>query len=366
MKTRGGSLDAYAVIMAGGKGERFWPLSTSARPKQFLSVVAGKALLALAVDRLSGLIPPERILIITAESLVRATRDAVPSVPHENIIGEPVGRDTAAACACGTAWVAARNPSGVCVILTADQLISDLPVFHSTLEQSAAVAAKNDVIITLGIVPTHPSTGFGYIEAGDPFPHAGSVVLRKVERFVEKPDAATAKSYIESGRFFWNSGMFVWSAGTFMKALKDYTPALHAMASDMAVSTDVRRLSRILDETYPGLSRISVDYAVMEKADNILMVRAAFGWDDVGAWPSVAAHLDSDGDANTIVGKCEMLDSRRNIVVSSDRLTALVGVSDLVVVNAPSVTLVCHRDHAQSVKRMVEVLRSKGGYEDVL
>jgi mannose-1-phosphate guanylyltransferase len=356
----------YAVIMAGGKGERFWPLSTTARPKQFLSVVAGKALLALAVDRLAGLVPPERTLVVTSASLVRATREAVPSIPEQNVIGEPVGRDTAAACACGTAWVAARDPGAVCIILTADQLISDIPLFHQTLRDSAAVAASNDVLVTLGIVPSAPSTGFGYVESGEPFRHNGEVPIHDVVRFVEKPDLATAESYIRSGRFFWNSGMFVWRVGTFMAALSSHAPALHQMATDLAKASDPRRFMEIVETVYRTLPRISVDYAVMERADNIVMARASFGWDDVGAWPSVAAHIDSDGAGNAVSGRCEMLDSSRNVVVSPDRLTALVGVSDLVVVNAPSVTLVCHRDHAQSVKKMVEQLRAKGGYDDVL
>jgi mannose-1-phosphate guanylyltransferase len=360
------TVNAYAVIMAGGKGERFWPLSTAARPKQFLSVVAGKALLGLAVDRLDGLIPADRILIVTGASLVRPTRDAVPSVPADNVIGEPVGRDTAAACACGTAWVAARDRDAVCVILTADQLISDLPVFHQTLRESAAVARKNDALVTLGIVPSAPSTGFGYVEAGEPFAHAGSIPIHRVVRFVEKPDQSTATKYIDSGRFFWNSGMFVWRAGTFLDSLKEYAPVLHTMAGELAKAGSANDFTRILEATYPNLPRISVDYAVMEKADNILMARASFGWDDVGAWPSVAAHIGGDASGNTLVGRCEVLDSKRNVVVSPDRLTALVGVSDLVVVNAPSVTMVCHRDNAQAVKRMVEHLRTKGGYDDVL
>ncbi len=359
-------MNAYAVIMAGGRGERFWPLSTAARPKQFLSVVAGKALLSLAVDRLDGLIPADRVLIVTGASLVRATRDAVQSVPADHVIGEPVGRDTAAACACGTAWVAARDRDAVCLILTADQLISDLPVFHQTLRESAAVARRHDVFVTLGIVPTAPSTGFGYVEAGEPFEHTGSIPFHKVVRFVEKPDLATAKGYIESGRFFWNSGMFIWRAGAFLSALRTHTPALHAMAEELIDARNTKAFTKILDAAYPGLPRISVDCAIMEKADNIVMAHASFGWDDVGAWPSVAAHIDADPSGNTVVGRCEMLNSKGNVVVSPDRLTALVGVSDLVVVNAPSVTLVCHKDHAQAVKRLVENLRAKGGFDDVL
>jgi mannose-1-phosphate guanylyltransferase len=363
---KGKNVGVYAVIMAGGKGERFWPLSTAARPKQFLSVVAGKALLGLAVDRLAGLIPPERILIVTGASLVHATREAVSSVPADNVIGEPIGRDTAAACACGTAWVAGRDGDGVCLVLTADQLISDIPVFHHTLLESAAVARHHDVLVTLGIVPSAPSTGFGYVEAGEPFAHTGSIPIHKVERFVEKPDVATAKKYIESGRFFWNSGMFVWRAGTFLEALRAYAPALHALAMELAKADCAKAFTSIMDSAYPKLPRISVDYAVMEKADNILMARACFGWDDVGAWPSLAAHIGGDAADNAVVGRCEAIDSRGNVVVSPDRLTALVGVSDLVVVNTPSVTLVCHKDHAQKMKRMVEHLRAKGGYDDVL
>jgi mannose-1-phosphate guanylyltransferase len=314
--------NTYAIVMAGGKGERFWPLSTAAKPKQFLSVVAGKALLALAIDRLHKVVPLRNVVVVTGASHVQATKEAVPDLPPANIIGEPMGRDTAAACAVGTAWAAAQShgKDAVCLILTADQLIGDLPAFHDTLTEAATVARAEDVFVTLGIVPTAPSTGFGYIETGDAYAHPGAIPMHRVRRFVEKPDSATARAYVQSGRFFWNSGMFVWRASTFLDALRVHAPPLADLAEALSRIREPDRLHATLGEVYPALAKISVDYAIMEKVSNIVMARAAFAWDDVGAWPSLTSHLAADESGNAVVGRCEALDSRGNVVVSTDRV----------------------------------------------
>ena len=216
----------YAVILAGGRGERFWPLSTTARPKQFISLFGGRPLIALALERLEGVVPPERTLIITAADLLEATADVARQLPPENVIGEPVPRDTAAACALACGLVAARDPEGVVAILTADQLMADIETFRQTLRDSFTAAAQGSHIVTIGIPPTYPATGFGYIEAGDALETRTVTPFSKARRFVEKPDAYTAARYVESGKYCWNAGMFIWKTGTMRKALGEHAPEL--------------------------------------------------------------------------------------------------------------------------------------------
>lgn len=358
--------ERYAVIMAGGKGERFWPLSTSRHPKQLLALVGDKPLIAQAVDRLEGLVPPENVFVVTNADLVEATREAAPLLPPENIVGEPIGRDTAAAVACGGALVKARDPEGVFAILTADQVMGDLPLFFATLKGAMDLALEQDVLATIGIQPTYPSTGFGYIESGEPLGSKEGVEFRKADRFVEKPDEKTASEYLETGRFYWNSGMFIWSVKSLEKAFSAHCPE---MAELMEVLTGYARDGKIDDgmaATYPALGRISIDYALMEKAQNIVMACGTFAWDDVGAWPALESHFPQDEGGNTRVGSVETVDAEGNIVLSEDRLTALIGVKDLVVVQAEGVTLVCPKDRAQDIKKMVVQLRETGGYDALL
>lgn len=356
----------YAVIMAGGKGERFWPLSTSKHPKQLLALVGEKALIAQAVERLDGLIPPENVFVVTNADLVEATRKAAPMLPPENIVGEPVGRDTAAAVACGGALVGARDPDAVFAVLTADQVMGDLDVFKATLKGGMDLAEKNEILVTIGIQPTFPSTGFGYIESGADFAKAECVQFKKAIRFVEKPALPKAQEYLASGKFFWNSGMFIWSVPTLGKAFAAHCPVMKTLMDELAAFAKRGEILQGLINTYPSLGKISVDYALMEKADNIVMACGTFSWDDVGAWPALESHFPQDGDGNTLIGSCQQIDSRNNIIYSKDRLTAVIGAENLIVVQAEGVTLVCPKDRAQDIKKMVTALREKGSFEGLL
>ncbi len=356
----------YAVIMAGGKGEWFWPLSNSRTPKQLLSLVGDRPLLAMAVERLAGFIPEDRIFIVTNASLVDSIQRIMPNFPHGNIIGEPFGRDTAAACALGTALVKSKDPDGVVCVLTADHVIKDEDVFKVTLSESAKLAVDKNAIVTIGIKPTFPSTGYGYIEAGDRIDCETRHEFFQARRFVEKPDVKTAESYLRHGNYCWNSGMFVWAVPTFEKALKDHAPKLAAMTGRLSQVKDVDELHRKLSEEYEPLERISVDYAIMEKFDNILMANGVFSWDDVGAWPAIENHFECDSDDNVVVGDCEAVASEGNLVVSQGRLTALIGVKDLVVVQADGATLVCTKENAQDVKKLVQKLKESGTHEELL
>ena len=353
--------NAYAVILAGGSGERFWPLSTKARPKQFISLFGGRPLLSLAVERLAGLIPPERIFIITAEHLVTDTAAAAWNIPHTNIIGEPCKRDTAPAIAVACGLVHARDPEGVVCILTADQLMSDVETFRLTLSDAVAVAHNEKAIVTIGIQPTYAATGFGYIEAGPPLNTTRTVTLfNRAERFVEKPDAYTAARYVESGRYFWNAGMFIWRTDTMLETLSAHAPDLAALSEAVAgAAHDPGALDTLLRQTYPSLRAISIDYAVMEHTRNIIMAHGAFGWDDVGSWPSVTGHFTADIEGNVIVGACETMEAQNNIVVSEDRLTALIGVRGLVVVHSENATLICPKERSEEVKKLLRRIAAR-------
>jgi mannose-1-phosphate guanylyltransferase len=344
---------AYAVILAGGSGERFWPLSTKARPKQFISLFGGRPLLSLAVERLQGLIPADRIFIITADRLVENTASAASNVPRTNIIGEPCKRDTAPAIAVACGLVRRRDPEGVVCILTADQLMSDVETFRQTLDDAVLVAGSESVIVTIGIQPTAPATGFGYIETGDAVEARTVTRFHKAKRFVEKPDAYTAARYVESGKYFWNSGMFIWRAGVMRAALQEHAPELAGLCDEIAAAASREQVDAVMRRAYPSLRAISVDYAVMEHAENIVMARGVFGWDDVGSWPAVAGHFKADSAGNVVVGACEPMESANNIVVSENRLTALVGVSGLVVVQSDNATLICPKDRAEDVKKLL-------------
>lgn len=353
------SKHCYAVIMAGGRGERFWPLSTSKHPKQLITLFGGKPLLRIAIDRLRGLIPPERILVITRAALVSATARIAPSLPKANIIGEPFGRDTTAACALASAIVKARDPDGLFCVLTADHVIRDIPQFQNTLRRSFDLARSSDVLITIGLTPSRPETGYGYIEAGSRGDVRGGVRFRKATRYVEKPDLATARKYVRSGRYFWNSGMFIWSVRSFQNALARFAPDFLAMADRLTSGARPPAFSRRLAREYRRIKRISVDYAVMEKADNIVMAIGAFDWDDVGSWPAVENHFAKDPAGNVLVGACQVLDAGHNIVVSGSRLTALIGVKDLVVIQSDKATLVCARNRSQDVREMARRLAAQ-------
>lgn len=357
--------NAYVFIMAGGKGERFWPLSNSAHPKQTLSIFTGKPLIASSVDRATALVPPERVFIITNESLVGLMQELLPEIPAENIVGEPMGRDTAAACALASGIALSRNPEAVCTILTADHIIGKRDLFCETIRESVALAEREDAILTIGIQPSFPSTGFGYIETSEERETKGNVAFLKADRFVEKPDESTAAEYIESGKYFWNSGMFVWKAANFAERLARLAPPLHDLTDRVANATDLNTdLEPIMKEIYPSLERISVDYAVMEHEKNMVMAKSPFDWSDVGSWSAMSDHFPPDPSSNIMLGDVCQIESSNNIVVSEKGMTALMGVKDMVVVSDRDVTLVCHKSQVERIKELVKLVGCQPDFEE--
>ena len=367
MSTPATDFRAYAVIMAGGKGERFWPLSTEKRPKQLLDLVGGKPLLLQAIERLEGLIPPERIVVVTNHSLVAAIREFLPPDSPVGVIGEPVGRDTAAAITAGAAWIRRRDPGAVFCVLTADHVIGDLPLFRDTLRACLARCAREDVLMTIGIRPTEPSSAYGYIALGEKVADDGGIEVFRAAAFKEKPTREVAERYLAEGRSLWNSGMFVWSLDAFSAALARHRPQLADCLARWGAAPSDDALLDALGRDFPGLEKISVDYALMEHADNILAARGTFAWDDVGSWPALESHLPLDPSGNAVRGDVVAENAHRNIVFGGDgRLVALVGVDDLVVVQTPGATLVCHKSHSQEIKGLLAQLRSQPGREPLL
>ncbi len=354
--------DRYVVIMAGGRGERFWPESRLARPKQLLPIVGDKAMLAQTIDRLHGLVPAKDIFVITNAEQRAAVLKVCPELDPAKVIGEPIGRDTAAAVGLATILVARENPNASFAMLPADAVIHDGEGLRSTLETAFAAAEANPVLATVGITAAFPATGYGYIQQADSLGEFAGRAVFNVKRFVEKPDLATAQSYLDSGDYFWNAGMFVWSVAAITAELAKNTPslwsALQAIDTGLAAGTAIDPL---LEAHYPSLEKISVDYAIIEKAENVVMVESAFDWDDVGEWPAVERHYPADDAGNVVRGNAHIQDSSSNIVFSrdDDHLVALLGVQDLIVVKTADATLVCHKDKAQEIKALVQAIGAK-------
>lgn len=348
----------YVVIMAGGKGERFWPESRLLRPKHLLPVVGEKPMLTQAVERLEGFVPYGHILIITNREQQEAVREICPMLPAENIIAEPVGRDTAAAVGLAMVLVKHRDPQATLAMLPADHVIRDQAGFQRNLDTAFAVAETNPVLVTIGIQPAYPATGFGYIQKGDIFTEIDGLPIYGVRRFVEKPDLSTAEDYLASGDYFWNAGMFVWSVDTIDRAFSDLTPGLHHGLLKLSRGLDEgESLETLLEELYPGLEKISVDYAIMEKSTNVATLQAAFDWDDVGSWPAVAHHWPVDAEGNVTRGAVQVRAAKGNVISARDgHLVAAIGVDDLIIVQTADATLVCAKERAQEIKQLVQDL----------
>lgn len=355
-------LNRYIVIMAGGRGERFWPESRLTCPKQLLPIVGEKAMLAQTIDRLEGLVPVENIFVITNAVQRDAVLEICPELDPAKVVGEPVGRDTAAAVGLATILVKREGADATFAMLPADAVIYNSEGFRSTLAAAFSVAEAKPVLATVGIKATFPATGYGYIQQGEAIGQFSGETVFQVERFVEKPKIEVAKAYLESGDYFWNAGMFVWSVEAIAHELEKNTPSLWTalQAIDDGLSEGAA-LDRLLEEHYPSLEKISVDYAIIEKAENRVMVESQFDWDDVGEWPALERHYPADDSGNVARGVMHAQDSSNNIVFSRDKahLVALLGVKDLIVVETKDATLVCHKDKAQEIKNLVRAIGAK-------
>lgn len=346
----------FACIMAGGSGERFWPMSRARTPKHLLKLFSDRTLLEETVRRVERAVPRENIFVLTNEVQLPATREALRRLLADSqIVAEPAKRDTAPAAALATALARARGGDDATIaLLPADAFIGDATGFGRQLGAALPRAAGSGAILTIAIKPDHPATGFGYLEMGGELSSGSSGVIREVKRFVEKPDAATAKQYVESGRYAWNAGMFFWRVGTFLAEAERHAPELAAFIREYPTQGD--RAAAFLKERFPVLPKISVDYAIMEKARKVETLVAEFDWDDVGLWTALPKHLANDTAGNATRGTVLVSGGANNIAVSTGRTIALVGVKDLVVVETADAVLVCHRDAVQDIKKITAQL----------
>jgi len=350
--------NTYALILAGGSGTRFWPLSRDSHPKQLLDLFGNGTLLEQVIQRLDGLVPLANILILTNAKQVAAVRQNAAMLPAANIFAEPAKRDTAPAVALGIGLIAARNPNAVMMVLPADQLIQDTAAFQAVMHDALATAENSDGLVTLGIQPTWACPSYGYIERGEraTIPGlAGDHPAFEVKRFREKPTLELAEEFLRHGGFSWNAGMFVWSLPTVIHQLTKHTPELGTFITDLRQSNDI---AATVAACFPTLPASSIDYALMEKADRVLNIEATFDWDDVGSWVSVAKYFASAGHDNRANTTITHLDSNNNIVFNARPASriALLGVDDLIVVQTKDALLIANRHQADAIKNLAAIL----------
>lgn len=344
----------YAVILAGGKGERFWPLSRRSMPKQFLRLFGRQSLIELTSQRIAPVCPLSVQRFVTDPMLGKILRQLLPLQP-ENLIIEPCGRNTAPALALAAAKIAHQEPDATLVVLPADHLIRDRRAFQHCVKIAVALAQQNR-LVTFGIPPTRADTNYGYIEVGKPIAPspsvpAGSAFL--VRRFCEKPDRKRAERFLRTGRFWWNSGMFVWRADVFLRAVQEHMPDFSQQLAGLQTAIGTRQEPAALKQLYARAPSESVDYAIMEHAGNVAVVRASFDWDDVGSWPALERHFLHDADGNVLLSQTIAADSRNCLVLSDKGIVALLGCQNLIVVRTPDALLVCPKEKVGGIKQLL-------------
>ena len=350
----------FAVIMAGGKGSRFWPRSREKMPKHLLDIQGERTIIRETVDRIRPLVPPERTLIVTGRSHAAELIRQFPEIPAENIIIEPVGRNTAPCIGLAALHILKRVPDAVMLVLPSDHRIGNENAFRRVLAAAGKVAAEGNSLVTIGIRPTGPETGYGYIEQGDLFATGKGEKIYRVRSIREKPPLEQAREFLRQGGFSWNSGMFVWKASTILKAIDRFLPELHEGLLQIREALGTEREEEIVGEVYSAQKAVSIDYGVMEKAGNVLVVPGDFGWSDLGSWDALWEVSGKDENGNAVRGSFIGIDAGNSLVYSPGKLVALVGVRDLLVVETNDALLICRRGRSQDVRKVVEALENKG------
>jgi mannose-1-phosphate guanylyltransferase len=375
MKKESTNEEWYAVIMAGGRGERFWPVSRERTPKQLLTLLGGRSFLQQTVDRVHPVVPLKNIFIITNKVQAPEVRRQLPRLPKANIVAEPCGRDTCAAVTLGAALVGARSTRGVMAVLPADHVIPDTKTFRRVLADSLDLAGRGQVMVTIGIRPTEPNTGYGYIEVGEPLPPPRGVrryktTFCKAARFVEKPNLDRALEYVNSGHFRWNAGMFLWSFVTVTQGLEKHQPEMALACQRWFKAASAGKLDRVLAREYPKIRKISIDYALMEHAQNVVVADGEFAWDDLGSWTALGRHLKADAAGNCAHGEWVQVDAARNIIYDARTKhrtpIALVGVRDSILVQTDDAVLLVDKSQAQKVKELVAKLAGIKGFRKLI
>jgi len=351
-------MSMYAVIMAGGAGTRFWPRSREAWPKQLLNLVNERSMLQNTIDRRGDLVKPEDVFVVSTRVQADAIRKQLDQIPPENILVEPKGKNTAPCIGLAALHVRRRDPDAVMVVLPADHLIQAGPGVQRLLLKAEKLARDHAALVTLGVQPTYPSTGYGYIQFGEPIEGDGEAYW--VRTFAEKPTLEVAKRFLESGDFLWNSGIFIWKAETILGQIEEHLPELYEGLLEIDSKLGAPDEEETVRRVYCQIRSISIDYGVMERAQRVIVLRATFRWNDLGSWEEIYKISEKDADENAISGEVVALDTRGCLIDSPHRLIATLGVEDLVVVDAGDALLICRRDRAQDVRELVETMRRRG------
>jgi mannose-1-phosphate guanylyltransferase len=350
----------FAVIMAGGKGARFWPRSREKMPKHLLDILSERTMIRETVDRIRPLIPAERTLIVTGKSHAAELIRQLPEIPPENILIEPVGRNTAPCIGLAALHILKRVPDAVMLVLPSDHRIGDEATFLRILQAAAGAALQGDPLVTIGIRPTGPETGYGYIEQGEHFSTSGADEIYRVRTIREKPPREQAESFLAQGGFSWNSGMFVWKASTIIEAIGQFLPDLQDGLIQIREAIGTDREEEVVGAIYAGQRAVSIDYGVMEKAKDVLVIPGAFDWSDLGSWDALWEVSEKDENGNAARGVFIGIDAADSLIHSPGKLVALVGVKDLLVVETKDALLICRRGRSQDVRKIVETLEKKG------
>ena len=375
MKAKVNPNDRFVIIMAGGRGERFWPVSRQATPKQLITLLGKRSFLQQAVDRVLPVVPMKNIIIITNEVQAATVRKQLPKLPKENVIAEPCGRDTCAAVTLGAALVGARSTTGVMAVLPADHVIPEEKKFQQVLSDAFDLASRGQVIVTIGIKPTEPATGYGYIDVGATLPppqgvKAYKTAFFKAERFVEKPNFEKATEYVNSGHYRWNAGMFIWSFVTVTNGLEMHQKEMAEACQRWFKVAWTPKLVKVLAKEYPAITKISIDFALMEHAQNVVVADGSFAWDDLGSWTALSRHLKADPEGTCAVGDFILVDAARNIVFDARTKhrtpIAIVGLRDSIIVQTDDATLVAHKSQAQKIKDLVAKLAASPQYKKLV
>ena len=347
----------HVVIMAGGVGSRFWPMSTTERPKQFIDVLGvGRTLLQLTFDRFKGICPPENVWILTNQHYAAIVKEQLPEVPESNILKEPCRRNTAP-CIAYVSWRIKNADAKANIVITpSDHIVVDTNEFRRVIRQCMRFTSETDAIVTLGMKPNRPETGYGYIQADLRAPSARNKEIYRVDQFREKPDFATAEKYIQQNNFFWNAGIFIWSASTIINAFRVYNPSIAKIFDGIRPKLGTDEEQQLIDERYPECENISVDYAIMEKAEEIFVCPADFGWSDLGTWGSLQLHLQRDLYGNAVIGENVQLYDSKNCVVhtTEERRVVIQGLDGYVVAEKNNTLLICRLSEEQKIKQYVE------------
>jgi mannose-1-phosphate guanylyltransferase len=345
--------------MAGGSGTRFWPRSKAVKPKQYLNLFGTESLLQSTIKRFSIFTPTENIYVVSGKSQATVLEEQTTMLPKDNLIYEPVGKNTLPCIGLAAMFAEKENPDGVMVVSPADHLIENDELFRDTILAAVKIAEERDGIVTIGITPTYPATGYGYVKTARDITGSEKIRQFKVERFVEKPNDATAASYLKQGGFYWNSGLFVFKISVFLDAVKQFAPALYSDLRKIQADFGNPSFDQTLDQIYRAVEGISVDYGIMEHAKNIYLVEGNFVWNDLGSWESVYLTSEKDVNGNSIAGEAVIVDSKNSYIYSETGIVALVGLDDVIVVQDGNTTLVCKRDKAEEIKKVVDQLKAE-------